>query len=205
MDFNATADLWRSPTNQKESNWPVRVFDLALKKERCPSKHETLPYYVRFHPTISTGCFPAITHPQSGSGISRQERAPNSPPSKLGGRDRLASSGEMVVTGCADNKVRLWEAATGLEKAAMPGHEWSVVGVTFRADGKSLASRGWMEFCAVGSGRATGTGEQPVLGYVSEFSRIATGLLRHGAGRLGLLEVPAGNGYRVFRSPQAVQ
>jgi WD40 repeat protein len=39
--------------------------------------------------------------------------------------------------------VRLWEAATGQERAVLRGHTGAVYSVSWSPDGKSLASASW--------------------------------------------------------------
>ena len=44
-------------------------------------------------------------------------------------------TGKTVVTGCQDKTARLWDAATGLEKASMKGGVGEVTSITFAPDG----------------------------------------------------------------------
>ena len=51
--------------------------------------------------------------------------------------------GKTLATGSTDKMIRLWDVATGLLKAELPGHEDFVWSVQFSPDGRTLASGGW--------------------------------------------------------------
>src|SRR5262249_2966890 len=48
--------------------------------------------------------------------------------------------GKVVLTGCADGDLRLWDAATGARRRRLRGHRGPVTAVAFSADGRRLAS-----------------------------------------------------------------
>ena len=48
--------------------------------------------------------------------------------------------GKLIATGSYDQKIRLWDTATGKEVALLKGHNGAVNGLSFRPDGKVLAS-----------------------------------------------------------------
>jgi WD40 repeat protein len=54
----------------------------------------------------------------------------------------FAPSGPILVTGCSDNSVRLWDLNTGEETHLLQGHTGPVMALTFSSDGRTLASAG---------------------------------------------------------------
>jgi WD40 repeat protein len=52
----------------------------------------------------------------------------------------LASGGKTGATDSKDRTIRLWEVATGQEKAILKGHDEVVLSVAFSPDGRTLAS-----------------------------------------------------------------
>jgi WD40 repeat protein len=54
----------------------------------------------------------------------------------------FSPDGKTVVGGCRDGTIRLWETATGRERAWLEGHEGPVEAVAISAGGKYLASGG---------------------------------------------------------------
>jgi WD40 repeat protein len=51
--------------------------------------------------------------------------------------------GDLLATACCDFNVHLWDCASGLERAVLPGHENCVTEVAFNHRGHLLASLGW--------------------------------------------------------------
>jgi RNA polymerase sigma factor (sigma-70 family) len=54
----------------------------------------------------------------------------------------FSPDGKTVIGGCSDGTVRLWEVATGKERAQWRGHQSAVEALAVSADGKYLASGG---------------------------------------------------------------
>jgi WD40 repeat protein len=52
----------------------------------------------------------------------------------------VSPDGKWIATGAYDQKIRLWDTATGKEIALLKGHNGAVNGLSFRPDGKVLAS-----------------------------------------------------------------
>ena len=52
----------------------------------------------------------------------------------------LSPDGKLLVTGGYDQRIKLWDLATGKEKTTLKGHNGCINGLSFRPDGKVLAS-----------------------------------------------------------------
>ena len=54
----------------------------------------------------------------------------------------FSPDGRALATGGNDQTVKLWEVATGKQRATLTGHPSDVFSVAFSPDGKTLASGG---------------------------------------------------------------
>src|SRR5262249_34429952 len=57
----------------------------------------------------------------------------------------FSPDGKLIASGseqAGDKVIKLWDAATGEERACLKGHTWMINAVAFAPDGKSLASAG---------------------------------------------------------------
>ncbi len=52
----------------------------------------------------------------------------------------LAPDGQTLATGSYDQRIKLWDTATGAERRTLKGHNGAVFGLAFRPDGRVLAS-----------------------------------------------------------------
>ena len=52
----------------------------------------------------------------------------------------FSPDGKTLVSGSADCTIKLWDVATGQERAALKGHTSAVQSIAFSPDGKTLAS-----------------------------------------------------------------
>jgi len=184
-------------------NWPIYIFDLESKKKIASFGHGSLPYYLQFHPKESNLLLSSDTSPvvrvwdwQTGEAV---QSFPH--PSGVLGID-WDPEGNIVATGCADNKVHLWEMDTGRERAALVGHEWAVNQVGFSADGKFLISHGSEGVLRLWDPDAERELiSKPVYGWCYPFCRTGNQLgfvVR--SGTLGILEATEGHGFRLLRS-----
>ena len=48
--------------------------------------------------------------------------------------------GQTLASGSGDNSIKLWDVASGNEKATLAGHSWPVLSVSWSSDGETLAS-----------------------------------------------------------------
>ena len=55
----------------------------------------------------------------------------------------VAPDGSWLATGSTDETVRIWDAATGQERAVLTGHTGLVQAVAVSPDGSWLATGGW--------------------------------------------------------------
>jgi WD40 repeat protein len=54
-----------------------------------------------------------------------------------------APSGGLLVSGCDDHRIYLWDAKTGERRGTLEGHRWEVHDLAFDASGRWLMSFGW--------------------------------------------------------------
>ena len=52
----------------------------------------------------------------------------------------LSGDGKTLVSGSYDKTVKVWDVATGQERATIKGHTGPVLSVALSADGKTIAS-----------------------------------------------------------------
>ncbi len=55
----------------------------------------------------------------------------------------FSPDGRILASGSDDATIKLWDVATGRERATLKGHDSLVMSVTFLADGRRIASGGW--------------------------------------------------------------
>jgi WD40 repeat protein len=99
---------------------------------------------------------------------------PRLPPIPTHGGNLLAFSpdGAAVATGGLRANVHLWDAATGRERLAFPGHKQEVAAVVFAPDGKSVASAAKDGAILIWDA-ATGTVEATCIGHKGAVSALA--------------------------------
>jgi WD40 repeat protein len=52
----------------------------------------------------------------------------------------FSPDGKTLASGSEDRRIKLWDVATGKERATLKGHTGEVLSVAFSPDGKTLAS-----------------------------------------------------------------
>lgn len=67
----------------------------------------------------------------SGSGSGGTDAAANEGPGDVVRRLAIPADGEQVAVGCKDGHVRVWDVATGVLIAKMPGHDTGVSDVAW--------------------------------------------------------------------------
>jgi WD40 repeat protein len=206
MDFSGDSRLVAVSYGQPSSNYPVRIFDLTLRKEVLSFDHGSLPFFIRFHPKQSNFLLTSDETPTVRTWDVEGGRVAQSFLHPAGVQGICwHPDGQILATACEDGKVRLWEAASGKELAALPGHQAEAVFVTFSHDGEFLASRGWdgmLRLWNPSSQRELV--DRPAPGYVYPFSRAGNQLgVNVQPGRMALLDVASGLGYRVLGSDLA--
>jgi serine/threonine protein kinase/WD40 repeat protein len=185
--------------------YPVKVFDLELRQQIGTFRNGSLPYYLRFDPTdpqrllisdeSSTVCIRAWTNgsvlktfPHPG-GVIALDWHPG---------------GELVATGCSDNRVRVWNTTTAEKLAEFIGHEATPVEVSFSADGEFVASRGWEGILRLWNLYSSQeVVNRKVYGYGYPLSRKCQRLaITSGVGKFEILDLTPGEGFRVLHVAQ---
>src|SRR5579883_2606410 len=202
-EFNSESRLLAVTYDQRNHGFPVRIFDLLLKKQIASFSHNTLVNQLRFQPGPPERLLTSDESPvvriwdwQKGEIVQRLNH-----PDWVTGID-WHPGGTIIATGCADLSVRLWEAGTGAELVKLEGHEGVPVQVSFNSTGDFLFSRGWEGVVRVWQplGRHSSISHL-ISGYCYPFSRaedqFGTALA---LGKVGILKVMGGYGFRVLQT-----
>lgn len=202
VSFSSDSKSMAVSYDRAELGFPIRIFDLNSMKEVASFTHGTLPYTMRFNPkrfeellTSDTSRTVRVWDWQKARVLKGFEHH-----DWVRGID-WHPDGSLVATGCGDNSVSLWDAATGERRAAMAGHELAPVQVSFSSGGEFLASSGWdgtLRLWDVRAGREVAT--RAVAGYTYPFGRSRNHLAAILAtGRVGILEASASECYRTLQ------
>ena len=173
MAFSADSRLMVVSIEQETNQHPVRIYDLAERKDIASFRHGTLPHSLAFHPQqphllLASDGSPEVrlwdweagrvvrtfTHPGWVQGIDWHP------------------AGELFATACSDERVRLWETASGKPLAELAHHQAAAVSVSFLQDGALLASSGWdgvLQLWDLASQREVV--EREVAGFMRNYSR----------------------------------
>jgi serine/threonine protein kinase/WD40 repeat protein len=203
--FSADSRMAAISYSNKDEHFPIRIFDLTLNKEAASFHHDSLPFHLRFDRKDPRRLLTSDESPvvrlwnwETGREVQRFTH-----PDWVRAID-LHPDGNLVATGCADGKVRLWDTATGRERWVMGGHQGTVVTVIFSPDGAFLASLGWdlrLRLWDPVTGQALLS--KFASGSVYRFSQTGYTMgYANGPGKMGTLEVAKGNGYRVLRAKE---
>ncbi len=201
MAFSADSRLVVVSVEGETNQHPVRIYNLAERREIASFPHGTLPYTLAFNPRqpnllLTSDASPAVrvwdwearrlvrtfTHPGWVQGIDWHP------------------AGKLFATACSDERVRVWEMASGEPLAELAHHQAPAVSVAFLQGGALLASHGWdgvLQLWDLASQREVV--EREVSGFMRNFSRPANKLvLGLQSGRIALLEAVSGHGWRML-------
>ena len=92
-----------------------------------------------------------------GPGVGRDERQRSPGPRGHEGDVRAAAfspDGARIVSGSADDTIRVWDAASGEDLRVLGGHEGDVLAVALSPDGARIVSGSWDNTCGCGMRRA---------------------------------------------------
>jgi len=206
MDFSADSRYAAIAYDSEPDQWPIHVFDLKSGKKLASFPHGSLPYLLRFHPKqfnhlLTSDQTPSVRVWDWETG--RVVHTLRHPDGVIG--IDWHPDGEIIATGCADSKVRLWDAVTGEQRAVLSGHEAAPAQVAFCAGGEFLVSRGWEGVLRLWDPeRPAELVSSPTGGPLYPAGRAANRFgVGNGEGGLGILEAATGQGYRLLRSGPA--
>ncbi len=189
--------------NEPTNGFPISIFDLSLGREIASFRHGTLPFILQFNPQhpmllLSSDDTPTVRVWEWDAG--QMTRSFPHPDWVEG--VAWDTGGERLAAACGDKQVYLWDLVSGQRQTTLAGHEWAAVRVTFSRDGQFLASRGWDGLLCVWDPRGGRELVNRLLaGTMFDFSQTGPQLgVWVGEGKVALLEVAAGSGYRVLRS-----
>lgn len=200
--FSADSRFLAMAFNQRGSNHPVRVFDMTRCQEAASFAHTNLPYFLVVNPkqpnlllTSDQTAIVRVWDWERGKVVREFQH-----PEWVEGVD-WHPTGQTVVAACADNKVHLWDLASGKETAVLAGHDWSVVRAQFSPDGALVASWGWdsrLYLWDVAAKRELVSRLLP--GAIQPFSHAGNQFgFSAGNGKVGIMEAAPAVGYRVLR------
>ena len=200
MDF--TSDSRRVAISLKSGNCPILIYDLATGRRLGAFDHRTLPWSVRFHPQQPALLLTSDQTPEvrlwdwtTGRTVSTFTFS-----NWVAGID-WHPEGRYFAAAGADMRVWLWDTALNQARAALSGHQWCAVNVTFTHDGEYLASRGWDNLLCLWDFAANKEiVHAPIVGFIYDFGRANYKLgCNLDLGTTSIFEVAAPVGFRLLR------